>query len=111
MLDTAERTARVLDRTRRLRRRWEERLRRALAAVCCALAACLFGAFRALTGGGGTGHVPGLYGSALLYGDAGGYVLAGVLAFAAGAVVTLLCIRCRKKSDKNREKEMGGDHT
>jgi hypothetical protein len=70
------------------------------------LCVSLAGMFARMTDGGGTGHVPGMYGSALLYSSAGGYVLAGVLAFTAGVAVTVICIRSRKKQDKkdkNRE--------
>ena len=34
---------------------------------------------------------------------AGGYVLVGVLAFAAAAVVSVLCLRLREKSNKRDE--------
>ena len=51
-------------------------------------------------------HVPGMYGSALLYSSAGGYVLAGVLSFALGVAVTVLCIRYKKKNGAaGREKK------
>jgi len=34
----------------------------------------------------------------LLYSDAGGYILDGLLAFTAGVVLTVICIRMRKKA-------------
>lgn len=104
MRDAEERTALILSRTRLLRQKREKNRDAGLFSVCCALCVCLAGLFRVLTDGGGTGHVPGFYGSALLYGDAGGYVLAGVLSFSAGVVITVLCIRCKKKQDQENKK-------
>lgn len=101
MRSAEERTALILGRTRSLRRDRERRRDAGLLSACCALCACLL---LALTDGGAGGHVPGFYGSALLYGSAGGYVLAGVSAFAAGVVVTVLCIRYKKKQDRETEK-------
>jgi hypothetical protein len=106
MLDTGQRTALILVRARTERRKRARRGDAGFAALAAALCACLAGLFRVCTDGGGAGYVPGFYGSALLYGSAGGYVLAGVLAFAAGVAVTVICIRSRKKQDKkdkNRE--------
>jgi membrane protein implicated in regulation of membrane protease activity len=100
MRSAEERTALILGRTRSLRRDQERRRDAGLLSACCALCACLL---LALTDGG-AGHVPGFYGSALLYGSAGGYVLAGVSAFAAGVVVTVLCIKYKKKQDRETEK-------
>lgn len=45
------------------------------------------------------------YGSILLAEDAGGYVLAGVIAFMAGVIVTVLCIRYRKKPTEKGKKD------
>ena len=64
----------------------------------------LFAAVAALAGQYGGGHrssVPGLYGAALLYEGAGGYMLVGVIAFAAAVVVTMLCIRRRERQRGN----------
>jgi len=106
MRKDAERTALILRRTQALRRRRRIRGNAVWSALCCALCASLVGLFRALTGDAGAGYVPGLYGSALLYGGAGGYVLAGVLSFALGVAVTVLCIRYKKKNGAaGREKK------
>ena len=48
----------------------------------------------------------GVFGAMLLREDAGGYVLVGVVSFAAAAVVTALCIRLRDRG--RREKEGAG---
>jgi len=102
MRDTDERTELILQRVRMLRRRRARQGSEALAAICCVLCVCLAGLFQVQTDGGGSAHVPELYGSALLYSGAGGYVLVGVMAFAAGVVVTVLCIR---NQEKNREEK------
>ena len=47
----------------------------------------------------------GLYGSILLHEGASGYVVVGVLSFTAAVVITVLCIRYRKKCAKKEEKE------
>ena len=51
-----------------------------------------------------------VYGSFLLSAEAGGYVLAAVIAFALGVVITLLCLKQRQKNrdispPKNHRKE------
>ena len=104
MRNTGERAALILRRTQALRKKREKRVNAALSALCGTLCVCLAGLFRIFTDGGGAGYVPGLYGSALLYGDAGGYVLAGVIAFMAGVIVTVLCVRHRHSgSDHGKE--------
>lgn len=93
MLSTEMRTTRVECCVRVLRRR-RRLLNTALYFLCAVLTA---GLYLSLAGGHEHGLVPGLYGATLLSEEAGGYVLVGVLAFAAGVVLTLLCIRQRKK--------------
>ncbi|WP_458862568.1 hypothetical protein [Acidaminobacterium chupaoyuni] len=105
MMSAEERTALISRRTQALRQKREQRRDAKLATVCCALSICLVGLFHVLTDGGGASHMPGLYGSALLYGGAGGYVLAGVLAFAAGVIVTVLCMRSQKGKRKHEINE------
>lgn len=105
MRDTDQRAAAIIRRTLEIRRRQEKRGSAALSAVCCALCICLVGIFRVSAGGGGAGHIPLFFGSALLYGGAGGYVLAGVLAFAAGVVITVICIKLRSRQEKEISEE------
>lgn len=101
MHDTAERIRRVQQRAGALRRKKENRFLGGLSSLCAVLAFFLVGAVGAMTGGGHCGTVPSLYGAMLLYEDAGGYVLAAVLAFTAAVVITVLCIRYRTKSEKH----------
>ena len=48
-----------------------------------------------------------VYGSFLLSQEAGGYVLAAVIAFALGVVITLLCLRRRRMTGKKDDCEGG----
>lgn len=94
-----EKTAReVARRETFLRRSWFRRKivgLSALSAVLCVTLTVCFGYF----GRSAPPSVPALtvYGTILLGGGAGGYVLAGVIAFMAGVVVTVLCIRAQRK--------------
>ncbi len=101
MHDTAERVRRVQLRAGELHRKRENRFLNGLTSLCALLALSMIGAFAAMTGGGQGGMVSGLYGAMLLFEDAGGYVLAAVLSFAAAVIITALCIRSREKTKKN----------
>jgi hypothetical protein len=106
MHDTAERVRRVQLRAGELHRKRERRLLGGLASLCVLLAFSLVGTVGIMTGGGRGCTVLGSYGAILLHDDAGGYVLASVLAFTVGVVVTALCIRHRKKEkEKSKEEE------
>lgn len=95
----------IMQRGERLRQRKERRMTRSLAASASALfvlpAACI-GAF----GEAGYAGTTTVYGSFLLSAEAGGYVLAAVIAFALGVVVTVLLHRYkgRDKPDSSGEK-------
>lgn len=104
MRNAEDRTALILRRMGALRRKRERRRDAGLTAVSFMLCVSLAGMLRALTDGGGVGHVPGIYGSALLYSNAGGFVLTGVLAFAAGAALTALCFRHRHRTEEKEKK-------
>lgn len=103
MYDTAERVRQVRLRAGQLHRKRENRLLGGLSSLCAVLAFSLIGSIAAMTGGGQGGTVPGLYGAMLLFEDAGGYVLVGVLAFAAAVVITVLLIKYRAKSEKHNK--------
>ena len=78
----------------------ERRKTAALTAGCAALAACLI---MLIFGESHECGVAGAYtGATLLFEDAGGYVLAAVLAFFAGVIVTALCVRYRAKRGSKR---------
>ena len=111
MRSTSERTAEILRRTRVLREK-RRALRAALAggaAAAASLAIIVLAAF-AIPGapawqaaGGSVGAAGGLFAA----GSRAGYVVIGILAFALGCCVTLLCSRLRRK---NREDRDDGDH-
>ena len=105
MYDTAERVGRVRLRAGQLRRKKENRLLGGLSSLCAVLAFSLIGSIAAMTGGAQGGMVSGLYGAMLLFEDAGGYVLAAVLSFAAAVVITVLCIHSREKTKKNKNND------
>ena len=86
-----------------LRQRKERRKTGALGAGCAGLTVCLAAL---IFGGSHPGGTAGPYtGAAMLFEDAGGYVLAAVLAFMLGVIVTVLCIRYRTKRESRRDDE------
>lgn len=96
---TEEALRRTLERAEALRARSFRRRQRALAlgtgGCFCALLALGYG----LASRSGFSLEKADYGAFLLPSRAGGYILVGVLAFAAGVLVTLLCIRYRNGAD------------
>ena len=55
-------------------------------------------------GRSGAGPRPGLYtGTALIYGDVGGYVLAAVLAFMIGVIITVILMRNRIRDAERKD--------
>lgn len=99
--DTDEALRELVVRCARIRQRRERRVAQGLAALsltCCALlvasAALLVPAEPATVG-------MVAYGAYLLPGEAGGFVLAAVVAFALGAAVTLLCLRHRRGASQS----------
>lgn len=102
MRDTAERIRLVQLCAGELRRKRENHFLSGLSSLCAVLAVALVGAFGAMAGGGQGGTAPGFYGAMLMGDDAGGYVVVGVLAFMAGVVVTALCLRYGRKTEKQR---------
>ncbi len=95
MHDTTERIKRVKLRVGKLQLISETRLINALSALCIILSFSLVGVIDVMTGGS-CGTVSGLYGTMLLYEDAGGYVLVGVITFVVAVIITILCLRYRK---------------
>ena len=102
MYDTARRVALVKQRVRENTRRRQRREAISLSAACMLLCAALTQAADAFAVQGQTAAW-GSFGAMLLREDAGGYVLVGVVSFAAAAAITALCFRLR-----NREKQKKG---
>ena len=83
-------------RTRRYRRRYENRALYSLTAFSLFLFSGIGILLRKVQSGGVPTVADG-YGSVLLRGGASAYVVVGIAAFAVGVTVTMICIRCKKK--------------
>ncbi|MCR5684957.1 MAG: hypothetical protein K6G81_05975 [Lachnospiraceae bacterium] len=94
----------VLKRSSKVRKEREKRAERVLAGAGTALLAALIAVIAFLPRAGeGAQAVGTVYGSFLLGREAGGYVLAAVIAFVLGIVVTLLLIKRRNHEQKRQE--------
>ena len=98
MYDTARRVALVKQRVRENTRRRQRREAISLSAACMLLCAALTRAADAFAVQGQTAAW-GSFGAMLLREDAGGYVLVGVVSFAAAAAITALCFRLRNREN------------
>ena len=98
MYDTVRRVALVKQRVRENTRRRQRREAISLSAFCLMLFTALAGAADALIVRGQTAAW-GVFGTRLLREDAGGYVLVGVVSFAAAAAITALCFRLRNREN------------
>ena len=101
MHDTARRVALVKQRVRENNRRRQRRGIYGLSAACMLLFAVLTQAANTVIGQGQTA-VWGVFGAMLLRQDAGGYVLVGVVSFAAAAAITALCFRLRSRENQKK---------
>ena len=101
MYDTARRVALVKQRVRENTRRRQRREAISLSAACILLCAALTQAVDAFVVHGQTAAW-GSFGAMLLREDAGGYVLVGVVSFAAAAVITALCFRLRNRENRRK---------
>ena len=101
MYDTARRVALVKQRVRENTRRRQRRGIYGLSAACMLLFAVLTQAAGTVIGQGQTA-VWGAFGAMLLRQDAGGYVLVGVVCFAAAAAITALCFRLRSRENQKK---------
>ena len=101
MYDTAKRVALVKQRVRENTRRRQRREAISLSAACILLCAVLTQAAGMVVGSGQTA-AQGIFGAMLLREDAGGYVLVGVVSFAAAAAFTALCFRLRNRENQKK---------
>ena len=107
MYDTARRVALVKQQVRENTRRKQRRGIYGLSAACMLLFAVLMETAGTVVGPGQTAAW-GVFGAMLLREDAGGYVLVGVVSFAAAAAFTALCFRLRNRENR---KKGGADNT
>ena len=102
MYDTAKRVALVKQRVRENTRRRQWRGIYGLSAACMLLFAVMMQAADVFAVQEQTAAW-GVFGAMLLREDAGGYVLVGVVAFAAAAAITALCFRLRSKEKRRND--------
>jgi putative copper export protein len=102
MYDTAKRVALVKQRVRENTRRRQRRGIYGLSAACMLLFAALMQAAGTVVGPGQP-EAWGVFGAMLLRDDTGGYVLVGVVCFAAAVVVTVFCTRLRKNNKQQEQ--------
>ena len=100
--DTARRVALVKQRVRENTRRRQRREVGGLSAVCLLLLAALMQTAGTVVAPGQTAAW-GSFGAMLLRQDAGGYVLVGVVSFAAAAAITALCFRLRIRENQKKD--------
>ena len=93
---TGIRMSEIRRRTRQFRRRREGRVLFALR-VCSLLLFAEIGILLRKVQSGGVPTVTDSYGSVLLQGGAGAYIVVGIAAFTAGVAMTVICIRCKRK--------------
>ena len=101
MYDTARRVELVKRQIRKNTRRRQKRGIGRLSAVCMLLFAALMQAAGTVVGPGQP-EAWGVFGAMLLREDAGGYVLVGVVSFAAAVVITALCFRLRIRENQKK---------
>ena len=101
MYDTARRVALVKQRVRENTRRRQRRGIYGLSAACVLLCVVLTQAAGTVVGQGQPAAW-GVFGAMLLREDAGGYVLVGVVSFAAAAAITALCFRLRIREKQKK---------
>ena len=102
MYDTARRVALVKQRVQENTRRRQRREAISLSAVCMLLCAALMQTAGTVVGLGQTAAW-GAFGAMLLREDVGGYVLVGVVCFAAAVVITALCFRLRIRENQIKD--------
>ena len=103
MYDTVRRVALVKQLVRENTRRRQRREAISLSAVCMLLCAALMQTAGTVVGPGQTAAW-GAFGAMLLREDAGGYVLVGVVCFAAAVVITVLCFRLRNRENQKKDR-------
>ena len=101
MYDTARLVALVKQRVRENNRRRQRRGIYGLSGACMLLCAALMQTAGTVVGPGQTAAW-GVFGAMLLREDAGGYVLVGVVSFAAAAAFTVLCFRLRNRESQKK---------
>ena len=103
---TEEAVAEIMRRSEQIMIRRDRRACRRLSGAAGALLAALVLVIAVMPGGGAAAPTESVYGAFLLSREAGGYVLAAVLAFALGVAVTLLCLKRKRSKDRSPEDDL-----
>lgn len=107
---TGQKNSRAQEIKRRARKYRRKRENRSLGALASLVVVLITGITMILAGsGGGIVSVDGGYGSLVLRGGAGLYVVVGVAAFTAGMALTLVCVRMSERNRKTITAETSGD--
>lgn len=106
---TEEALSEILRRRDRVVLRRDRSVLRILSVLTCGLFAALVLVIALQPGRAAEAPIGSVYGSFLLGPDAGGYVLAAVVAFALGVTVTLLSLRYRKTRHPERKQAQKND--
>ncbi|MCI7740335.1 MAG: hypothetical protein SO267_07515 [Lachnospiraceae bacterium] len=93
---TEKRVWEIRNRTRRYRKRYEARMLSCLVMCCLLLFTAIGVLFRSVQTPVAAVVADG-YSTVLLRDGAGAYVVIGIVAFAAGVALTVICIRLKKK--------------
>ena len=93
---TENRVREIRSRTRQYRDRYETRLLSCLA-VCSLILITGIGSLLSIVQDAGAAAVADAYGTVLLRDGAGAYVFIGIVAFAVGVALTVICIWLKKK--------------
>ena len=108
---TEEALAEIMRRSEGIVLRRNRRSCRRLSGAAGALFAVLVLVIALLPGRTEAASIGSVYGSFLLSAESGGYVLASVIAFTLGVVVTLLCLKMKKqKLQGNPDSQSQKDH-
>ena len=92
-------------RSRRLCRKRKKKALGILSAASLVLFAGLVSTVKTMAKQLGTGEELSVFGAFVLPDSAGGYILAGVIAFVLGAALTLVCLRYRKRNAETTEEK------
>ena len=100
-----EALAEIMHRSERIALQRIRRSSQRLTGICSALLAVLVLGITVMPERLAVTSAGSVYGSFLLSREAGGYVLIGLIAFALGVAVTLLCLRYRKNQDATKDEQ------
>lgn len=105
---TNEALEKILQKSKEIHQKREQRITAVLSAATAVLAVLLIGTVALLKGQGITEATASDFGAFLLPSEAGGYVLAGVIAFVLGIMIALFICRYKDRKKNKGETETAG---